>query len=225
MNGTTRCRMLIAIAIVAGGFLGCDKSDDAKTSASGAGGAVTPKAAPGDPGLVPQPANPATPATGPGDVASVAETPAGPPSGDTSSNGGGKRESAGGASWEMPAGWSRGPDQQMRLATIGDGSAEVAISAFPGDVGGSMLNINRWRGQLGLPPVASDADAEKLMSTVDVGGRKIRVADMAGKRARMLVAIVPGDGRLFFFKMMGQPDVVEKHKAAFDGLVKSIRVE
>lgn len=219
MMKSTRGIVLAVLVTGACGLAACDKSEDAKKSASSASPVVvTPKSAPANPGDAPQPANVPTPATGPADVASVAETPA-------ASTPGAKRESAGGASWEMPAGWSRGPDAQMRLATIGDGAAEVAITSFLGNVGGVPLNINRWRSQVGLPPVKSDADAEKLLTDVDVNGRKIRVADMTGGSDRIIVAMVPADGKLYFFKMIGKSDVVAAHKAAFDQLVKTIRVE
>jgi cysteinyl-tRNA synthetase len=37
--------------------------------------------------------------------------------------------------------------------------AEVAVTVFPGTVGGLTANVNRWRGQIGLPP-ASEADIQ-----------------------------------------------------------------
>ena len=32
-----------------------------------------------------------------------------------------------------------------------EGSPTVTVSMFPGDVGGVLANVNRWRGQLGQP--------------------------------------------------------------------------
>ncbi len=60
--------------------------------------------------------------------------------------------------WATPEGWTRDAEPRpMRLATYmapdADGPVEVAISRFPGRVGGELANINRWRGQMGLPPV------------------------------------------------------------------------
>ena len=50
--------------------------------------------------------------------------------------------------------WVVKPPAPMRKATFGvpAGSAEadLSITAFPGDVGGELANINRWRGQVGL---------------------------------------------------------------------------
>src|SRR6266850_2989684 len=44
--------------------------------------------------------------------------------------------------WKMPAGWSeRGTAEPMRYATLAaEDGQEVAISAFPGDVGGNLRN-------------------------------------------------------------------------------------
>ncbi len=45
----------------------------------------------------------------------------------------------------------------MRLATYiapdDSGPVEVAITRFGGRVGGDLANINRWRGQMGLPAI------------------------------------------------------------------------
>ncbi len=48
----------------------------------------------------------------------------------------------------------------MRLATYmvpsDAGDQEVAVTRFPGQVGGVLANINRWRGQMGLQPIADE---------------------------------------------------------------------
>lgn len=212
MNAWT-IRIGVTFLAVAG-LMGCD----GKGHEPGTEG-VTAKSAPADPGNAAQPAHPPTPSeAGPGETASdtVPEQPAAPA---------GERQSQGGVSWEMPAGWHEGADAPMRMATLTDGAADIAINSFPGDVGGTLLNVNRWRAQLGLPSASSEADAEKLMTDLDVAGRTVRIFDEAGPRARMLVATVPGDGKLYFFKMTGPPDVVAARKDVFDQFVKTIRVE
>jgi hypothetical protein len=192
---------------------GCDNEPDGSRSAQD----MTVKVAPADPGNAPQPVSPPPPTTGA--AAAVAREPV-PAAPDAK----GERQSAGGVSWELPAGWSKAADAPMRLATIGDGQAEIAISSFPGDVGGTMANVVRWQNQVGAPPAASEAEAEKLMAEVDVAGVKIRTLDLSG-RQRMLVAIVPAHGKLFFFKMMGSADLIAARKDVFTNFVKTIRVE
>ena len=75
----------------------------------------------------------------------------------------------------------------MRRATFlvkgADGqSAEIAVSVFPGDVGGLMANINRWRGQIGLGPVAPDEIAG-ITSDLEVNGTKATVVDFKADTA------------------------------------------
>lgn len=193
------CSMLFAF--------GCDNSKE-----NPAANDVTVKTAPADPGNAPQPANAPAPTTEPAPSAAPALAAAGA----------GERQSAEGVSWELPAGWRKGADAPMRLATITDGQADIAITAFPGDVGGSAQNLNRWRGQVGLPPVNPD-EAEKQFSDLDVNGVKLRLLDLTGQQ-RMLVATVPANGKLFFFKMTGPLDVIAARKDVFMQFVKSIRV-
>jgi hypothetical protein len=194
---------------------GAGSSSSTPASSSSSSSGVTAKDVAANPGDVPQPASPPPPVaaskpTAAQDAAAVA----------------GKREGSAGISWETPAGWSMGPAAPMRLATLTDGTAEIAISAFPGDVGGTLMNVNRWRQQLGLPPLASQADAEAAMATVDVdGGGKVRTLDLSNGGQRMLVAVAPGEGRLYFFKMTAPADVAAARKDAFDRFVKTIRVE
>ena len=141
----------------------------------------------------------------------------------------GKRVSVEGVSFELPAGWSQGPARQMRLATLTDGTAEIVVSKFPAKdgvpVGGLLANVNRFRGQAQLPPLASDAAAEKLFTEADVAGRKVRVLDLKGEQSRNVVAMVPAEGSFFYFRMTGGSDVVGSRREAFDRLLQTVRVE
>ncbi len=68
---------------------------------------------------------------------------------------------ANGVAWETPSGWRETPnDNPTRIAVfrIEDApDAEVVVTRFPGDVGGVLANVNRWRSQIGLAPVDSDS--------------------------------------------------------------------
>src|SRR4051812_22881438 len=60
--------------------------------------------------------------------------------------------------WTAPAAWKSKPAGAMRkgsFAVTGENgeTADLSITAFPGDVGGDLANINRWRGQIQLPPI------------------------------------------------------------------------
>jgi hypothetical protein len=62
--------------------------------------------------------------------------------------------------WELPAGWSQSPGSGMRFATItvSPGPPPVEMTVIPLPTGAApyeqqlLENVNRWRGQLSLPP-------------------------------------------------------------------------
>ena len=65
--------------------------------------------------------------------------------------------------WEKPEGWTDGPPQDIRFATLippGEPAVALSVTSLPvstDDIGAYLLsNVNRWRGQLSLPPYAGE---------------------------------------------------------------------
>lgn len=64
--------------------------------------------------------------------------------------------------WELPSGWKVLPPSQFRYATIvldGEPSLEMSVTKLPFQPGVELsqqvlLNVNRWRDQLSLPPIS-----------------------------------------------------------------------
>jgi hypothetical protein len=113
-----------------------------------------------------------------------------------------------------------------RYVIQGDGAAaaSVNVSELDGTGGGLLPNLNRWRGQLGQPPI-SENDAAKL-PTIDASGVKAVLADFTGtdartgKSARLIGVVLPLNGQTWFYKLMGDPDLVGQQK---DSLIKFIQ--
>src|SRR6188768_4009785 len=133
------------------------------------------------------------------------------------------RRPAGDLVWSAPAAWKPKATSSMRRGSfdVGEGAgplADLAITVFPGDVGGDLANVNRWRGQLDLPPIA-EADLAGALQPVTAGSLAIRVADLTGgtkdNPQRMLSAIVPYGGSTWFFKLTGPVDIVGAEKPRF----------
>lgn len=65
-----------------------------------------------------------------------------------------------------PDHWSPITPEPPRLAAFAvrgeNYRADLAITRFPGEVGGELANLNRWRGQVELPPVDSAQDNEAV---------------------------------------------------------------
>jgi hypothetical protein len=144
---------------------------------------------------------------------------------------GGKRWSGEGISWELPEGWKLDEKPApMRFATIlvpaEPKPLQLTVSRFPGDVGGTLANINRWRMQIGLPAVA-EADLARQIKEVETAGGKASLADMENPQTkqRLIGVIVPAGEQTWFFKLTGPSSAVAPHKEKFATFLKSVKVE
>jgi hypothetical protein len=135
--------------------------------------------------------------------------------------------------WTVPADWQEQPPTSMRLATFlitggPNAKADVSVIKLSGAAGGNLANVNRWRGQIGLPPV-DEAGLAKLATTQEMSGLKVTLVDMAGRsvesgeQARLLAAIVPRSGTTWFYKMVGNDALVAQQKEAFIKFIQSAR--
>lgn len=122
-----------------------------------------------------------------------------------------------GIAFDLPAGWTQNPAPgQGRLLEFQAGpDVLVTVTSLPGTAGGLAANINRWRGQVGLPP----ADAPE---TRDVGAFK--VVDLFGADRAILGALAMRDTTSIFIKASGAPDPVRAQQAAFESFVASVRL-
>jgi hypothetical protein len=104
--------------------------------------------------------------------------------------------------------------------------ADLSITAFPGDAGGELANINRWRGQLQLPPITA-AEIATTTQHVDTNGLHLTVMDFTGSGGaadqRVLGAIVPAGGETWFFKLTGPAALLGREREAFLGFINSLR--
>ena len=162
-------------------------------------------------------------------VATPAPTPVAPPPADMA---GTPVVKADGPSlkWKAPARWQEKSASAMRKATFmisgaNGATAELAVTAFPGDVGGDLANLNRWRGQLSLPPV-SETEFAGAVTRLTVNGLPVTLADLTGGTAdsptRLLGAMVPHAGATWFFKLTGPPALIAEEKPAFLNFVQSL---
>jgi hypothetical protein len=134
--------------------------------------------------------------------------------------------------WNVPADWQAGQLAQFLVARFvvkgdGDSGAAVNVSQLVGDGGGLAPNVNRWRGQLGLSP-ASDDDIAKL-PTIDASGAKATVVEINGtdprsnKPASLVGVVLPLNSQTWFYKLMGDANVVAAQKDAFIKFVQSAK--
>ncbi len=131
---------------------------------------------------------------------------------------------ADGPTWARPAGWTEKPRTAMRLGnfTAGDGQAEITVMTFPGDVGGLLANVNRWRGLAGLSPVDATGLAKATVSLSIAGTPATLVEAIGEKKGSMSVYHQVGD-QTWFYKIAGPSAVVAAEKTAFMEFIQSIQ--
>jgi hypothetical protein len=136
--------------------------------------------------------------------------------------------------WSKPATWEEQPLAEMRLGSFkvageNGSSADVSIIEFPGEAGGLMPNVNRWRGQVQLQPLGAE-ELNQTIQKIDLAGIPVSLVDLStpptvAKPSRILGAVLERPDRTWFVKMTGPPDLLEKERAAFLDFVKSFRFD
>ncbi|MCG3136765.1 MAG: hypothetical protein HJJLKODD_00601 [Phycisphaerae bacterium] len=131
--------------------------------------------------------------------------------------------------WVVPAGWSMELASGMRFASIKNSNAaepiEIAVSRFPGDVGGMLANVNRWRGQIGMPAV-TEAELPQMNSPLPVGDIAATLTDITNTQLppqQMLSVTIPHAGQTWFIKMVGPAERVAQYRTDFLTFSQSIR--
>jgi hypothetical protein len=141
--------------------------------------------------------------------------------------------SQGKPNWQVPAGWREVPGGSFLVAKFlvagsDNSQAAVNVSNAAGEGGGMMMNVNRWRGQLGLTPL-SEGELTKAVTEVDTSGGKAMLVEMtgtdprSGKPASLVGAILPRSGQTWFYKIMGDEPVVQAQKDAFKQFVSTAK--
>ena len=130
----------------------------------------------------------------------------------------------------LPSGWTVGPENGMRKATWivagpNGSKAEIAVTVFPGSVGGLTANVNRWRGQIGLPPASPDeiAAAAKTVKVSGLDSQRFVMTSADGKKSVDAV-MTSKDGATWFFKMNGETAAVEANAAAFAAFLSASKL-
>src|SRR5512134_370938 len=114
----------------------------------------------------------------------------------------------------------------MRIVTFaprGATGTECYITVLGGSGGGVEPNLNRWREQMGQPPL--DAKGLAALEKIQVLGRDARFIEVAGnytdmqgnqvQSAALLGVVCPIEGALLTIKMTGPKDVIERERDRF----------
>ncbi|QNN23582.1 hypothetical protein HED60_15285 [Planctomycetales bacterium ZRK34] len=135
---------------------------------------------------------------------------------------------AGPIRYDTPEGWTPAADAGgMRLVSLKAGAADISVVALPPIAGDVTANVNRWRGQVGLTEVSAE-DIQKQTEVVKIDGADAAYVDLSGPesagadRPRIVAAMLPHGGQIWFFKMIGPSNAVGPQVEAFKQWLGSI---
>jgi len=149
-------------------------------------------------------------------TAGAEASPSSPPAGHT-------------LAWTLPDGWKQTAGSGMRFATLvppASGRIDVSVVVLPGPAGGEQANVNRWRGQIGLPPLdeLALASARKAVATGAGSLSLYDFSDEPGARRTVAGLLVSG-GSSWFVKMTGDAEPVRATLPDFMRLLRALRFE
>ncbi len=130
--------------------------------------------------------------------------------------------------WEVPDGWKPVQASTMRLASFAVGNGgDLSVVALGPAAGGTLANINRWRGQMGLAPIGAEDIAGNTTKVQLEGDAQAVVAELDGTGAtagrKMLAAIVARPDRTWFYKLTGDAALVSSEHDRFVKFLKSVK--
>lgn len=137
--------------------------------------------------------------------------------------------------WQVPAHWGILEPDAIRKGnfTVSDDDgreAQITVTAFPGDVGGTVANVNRWRQQLGLPPQSGE-QIHSALERHDQGQFQatyiwIEAEDHGSGPNQTLAiyaAMIPWEGNTWFVRMTGDAKLAAGEVSAVQEFVESFQ--
>lgn len=135
-------------------------------------------------------------------------------------------------SWDQPSDWEEQYGGEMRYTGFKTTSGvDIAVTPIPDMRGSELDNVNRWRGQVGLGPIA-EGEVDSFRKEVSVGDEKgglyemVSQAPLPGKsaRTRIIAAALKRPGNVWYFKMTGPDEAVQAEREKFLAFLASTSI-
>ena len=125
--------------------------------------------------------------------------------------------------WELESGAQSPRVATYRISSPGTKQAPpvMAITRFPGAVGGLLANVNRWREEAGLQPIGAE-DLETAVETNPLDENQLHLVIALGEEQSILGAILPLPHRTWFLKLSGATELVTGQQEAFRAFVSKL---
>ncbi|MEM6329848.1 MAG: hypothetical protein AAF790_06330, partial [Planctomycetota bacterium] len=138
------------------------------------------------------------------------------------------RRAASAMTSDPPESWVDLGQRPMRVKTYridATPTAEVVVSAWPAAAQMSKLlpNINRWRGQVGLPNLTAE-ELGPATEPVEIDGVDSVLTVCQGAERSMMAAVSVRGDKVWFFKLTGGAEAASAHRDRFVQWLGTIRM-
>jgi len=127
---------------------------------------------------------------------------------------------------ELPDGWTQKPASGMRMASYAIAGTAIDFYLTSLAMGDVPSNVNRWRGQVGLPDVSAEEIAGEVQ-TFEVEGRPvgyIEIYNEAGGKG-IIAAIVDLSPKYWYFTAKGSVDELKANASDIRAFLESINLD
>jgi hypothetical protein len=133
-------------------------------------------------------------------------------------------------SFTKPEGWSEGRLSTMRKAALvvqeGEQQVEVTVIDLVAEVNPLLLNVNRWRGEVGLGEV-TEQELASTTEKIEVAGEEATYMELVGPsdspRPLTILGVIQYRGpKAWFIKLKGDSALAQREKANYQSFVRSL---
>ncbi|QBG49204.1 hypothetical protein EGM51_18035 [Verrucomicrobia bacterium S94] len=132
-----------------------------------------------------------------------------------------------GFSAELPDGWKEVPSSSaMRKASYAIEGTEIDAYFISLSMGDVLSNVNRWRGQVGLPNTTL-ADIEKEMGEFSINGHGCRYFEIYNQESGkgIIAGIIDLAPSYWYFTAKGPVEELQAHSADMQTFLKSMHFD
>ncbi|MBL7037385.1 MAG: hypothetical protein ISR77_02090 [Pirellulaceae bacterium] len=105
--------------------------------------------------------------------------------------------------------------------TDGQQRLDITVNRMPAG-GSSLMNVNRWRGQVGLEPLEAD-QLEQSAKDIEIDGTAAKYVEMVGSEESIFGAIAVRGRETWYLKLKGATELADQEKENFQEFLKSIK--
>ncbi len=128
---------------------------------------------------------------------------------------------------KLPEGWAEvSSSSAMRKVSYSIEGTSIDFYLISLTMGDVPSNVNRWRGQVGLPPVSPEAIAQDLV-TFQVGGHAVNYIEIYNEEGGkgIIAAIIDLAPQYWYFTAKGSVDELKANAAGIRSFLESIQFE